>query len=275
MAQDGHPNVSSNETGEPALQNMHIEIMPNTSPRTRNTELANNVTAFANAAASQITGGAGGPDISAFGGMLEASIKDVKNQYHVAGMKRHLEIHLSQYEKAGYLEKHEAGPDGKETTWTTTRAFHQANFLFLVYKDIKQYVEDNGITEAELKELGSSADIKIHRKKDFRDPITQLWWCCRGTAVRNVTESDIAAHFDQLPYGKIAKFIVEKALHAEADRQRQSGQGLPVDGQRPGVSLVLGRVLVLATMCGIIGLQLPDFGMCVVLNTISTLIHII
>ena len=91
MAQDGHPNVSSNETGEPALQNMHIEIMPNTSPRTRNTELANNVTAFANAAASRITGGAGGPDVSAFRGMLEASIKDVKNQYHVAGMKRHLE----------------------------------------------------------------------------------------------------------------------------------------------------------------------------------------
>lgn len=232
MAQDAHPNISSNETAGLAFQKMHIKIIPKTSPRSRNTELGNNVAGFANAAASQIAGGAGGPDFSAFGGMLDTSIKDVKNQYHVAGMKKHLEEHLSQYEKVGNLEKHEVAPDEKETTWTTTPAFHQANFLFLYIKNIQQYVEDNRITEAELEELGSSANIKIHRKKDFRDPITQLWWCCRATGVRNVTESDIAAHFDQLPFGKIAKYICENESHA-AERHGQPGRGPPVGDQRP------------------------------------------
>ena len=237
---------------------MYFDVAEDTPIDLSKTEIAKNLVGLVFSAAGMIGG------VQLYGGFYNRSkdpaAKDYNSVLNHRDAKKQLEIHLSQYEKAGYLEKRDNGSDGKNTGWTTTAKFQGKNILFAIYKDIERYCKDESITDEDLERIGCSARMEIRRtidKADCRDPITHLYRCCRGTGVDNITTTEVAGQFDELPFGKICKVLLENALSTQTKQENRP----IVNGSNdrlPNVSPVLGRVLVLAAMCGIRTLQFSD-----------------
>jgi hypothetical protein len=56
-------------------------------------------------------------------------------------------------------------------------------------------------------------------KADCRDPITNLYECCKGTSVDNKTTNEVAGQFDELPFEKICKVLLKNALSVQANQE--------------------------------------------------------
>ena len=178
--------------------------------------------------------------------------------YRKHGLKKQLAQCLRDYRNERYLDVNENAAEPNATTWTTTQTFHDARFLFQVYKDIEQYVRDQNITEAELDTLGWRADVTIYASKKLPNMIQRLSQCCISSGVPDITKTDIEKRFNNVSFTHIGLIALTNAFIAEGERQKMREQaGLPDDHR---LVPVLGRTLSLVAMCGIHEINLSDIS---------------
>lgn len=163
---------------------------------------------------------------------------------------------LDEYTACRYLHVSYLG--GTERTYTPTYEFYSAGFLFKVYKDIEQYVQDEGISNAELDSLGWQRDVTIYTTRRLPDIVQRLSQCCTIAGVRDVTQTELEQQFSAINFSQVGEVALKNAFLAEEVRKKRLGSaGLP-DGSIP--LPVFGRILSLVALCGISEICVADIS---------------
>ena len=178
--------------------------------------------------------------------------------YHNSCVKKQLALCLAEYGAAGYLQMYRDPVDHRNSKWTMTPKFHQENFLLKMHKDIARYVHEQGITTAELDVLGWQKDVTIYAHKHMPHVTKQLSEFCSSIGAHDITKTDLNKRLQNVSFGKIGTIAFTNACIVEGERRKQRERdGLPPD---PQVIPVLGRVLALASICGIREINVADIG---------------
>ena len=164
--------------------------------------------------------------------------------HHRSTLQSQLGACLEEYCEAGYLEKTTTPGDDKATIWQTTSAFRDAKMVLDIYPDIKQYLNDQAFTEAEMRKIGLYSDVSLYAdSKKASDLEHRLSACCARAGVKDITKTDADKRIANVSFVQMGAIALQNAFIAEGERRER--------GEKPAVVPVLGRILGIAAICGL------------------------
>lgn len=164
--------------------------------------------------------------------------------HHHSTLQSQLAVCLKEYCEAGYLEKTTTPGDDKATIWQTTSVFRDAKMVLDIYPDIKQYLNDQAFTEAEMRKIGIYSDVSLYAdSKKANDLEHRLSACCARAGVKDITKTDAEKRIANVSFVQMGAIALQNAFIAEGERRERGGE--------PAVVPVLGRILGIAAICGL------------------------
>jgi hypothetical protein len=161
--------------------------------------------------------------------------------HHNSTLQSQLAVCLEEYCEAGYLAK---TGDDKATIWQTTSVFRDAKMVLDIYPDIKQYLNDQAFTEAEMRKIGIYSDVSLYAdSKKANDLEHRLSACCTRAGVKDITKTDAEKRIANVSFVQMGAIALQNAFIAEGERRER--------GNEPAVVPVLGRILGIAAICGL------------------------
>src|SRR5437764_1956509 len=164
--------------------------------------------------------------------------------HHRSTLQSQLAACLEEYCEAGYLKKTTTPGDDKSTIWQTTSVFRDAKMVLDIYPDIKQYLNDQAFTEAEMKKIGLYSDVSLYADSTKALDLEQrLSACCARAGVKDITKTDADKRIANVSFVQMGAIALQNSFIAEGERREQGG--------KPAVVPVLGRILGIAAICGL------------------------
>jgi hypothetical protein len=164
--------------------------------------------------------------------------------HHRSTLQSQLAVCLEEYCERGYLEKTTTPGDDKATIWRTTSVFRDAKMVLDIYPDIKQYLDDQAFTEAEMKKIGIYSDVSLYADSTkVTDLEHRLSACCTRAGVKDITKTDAEKRIANVSFVRMGAIALQNAFIAEGERRDRGGE--------PAIVPVLGRILGIAAICGL------------------------
>ena len=170
--------------------------------------------------------------------------------HHNNTIQSQLAVCLEEYCEAGYLTK---TGDDKATIWKTTPALRDAKMVLNIYPDIKQYLNDQAFTEAEMKKIGLYSDISLYADSNkVVDLKHRLSACCARAGVKDMTKTDAEKRIADISFVQLGAIALQNAFLAEGERRAR--------GEKAAIVPVLGRILGIAAICGLTEITVAEIS---------------
>jgi hypothetical protein len=134
--------------------------------------------------------------------------------HHHSTLQSQLAVCLEEYCEAGYLAKTTTPGDDKATIWQTTSVFRDAKMVLGIYPDIKQYLNDQAFTEAEMRKIGIYSDVSLYAdSKKGQRPRTPVVGLLRASRRQGHHENGCRETHRQCQFCANGRDSITKCVH--------------------------------------------------------------